>query len=75
MWKSKRRLQMENLVLKVRVQTLENIICPTNQHDWVKIGFDLEGGTGRGDETTVYHYQCSRCNKLTSTYLPIMKGE
>lgn len=71
MRKSKQRLKMDNIVLKVRVQTLENIICPANQHDWVKIGFDLEGGTGHADETTIYHYQCRRCNKTLSTYTPL----
>lgn len=68
MRKSKRRLEMDNFVLKIRVQFLENIICPTNQHDWVKVDFDLEGGTGRGDETVIYTYQCRRCNKITKTY-------
>ena len=67
MRKSRRKLEMENLVLRIRVQTLENIICPANQHDWVKIGYDLEGGTGRGDETVIYHYQCRKCNKFVNS--------
>ena len=71
MRKSRRRLEMDNIVLKIRVQTLENIICPTNQHDWVETGFDLEGGTGHGDETTIYHYQCSRCGKILSISTPL----
>ena len=71
MRKSKRRLEMDNIVLKVRVQTLENIICPANQHDWIKTSFSLEGGTGHGDETTVYHYQCKRCLKTITTTTPI----
>jgi hypothetical protein len=68
MWKSRRKLLIENIALRVRVGHLENLICPTNQHDFVKIGFDLEGGTGRGDETVIYHYQCRKCDKTTSTY-------
>jgi hypothetical protein len=68
MRKSRRKLEMENLVLRLRVGTLENIICPANQHDWVKIDYDLEGGTGHGDETIIYHYKCRKCNKTISTY-------
>lgn len=67
MKKSKRKLIMENLVLKIRVQSLENMLCPVNQHDWVKVDYSLEGGTGHGDETIIYHYQCRRCNKILDT--------
>ena len=62
---------MENVVLKCRIHFLENVICPANQHDWVSSGFDLEGGTGHADETTIYHYQCRRCNKIMSTSIPL----
>lgn len=68
MRKSKRKLIMENLVLKVRVQSLENMLCPANQHDWMKVDYYLEGGTGHGDETIIYRYQCRRCNKFLETY-------
>lgn len=68
MWKSKRKLLIENLTLKERVKYLENIICPCQQHEYVKVGFALVGGTGHGDETTIYHYQCRKCGKTVSTY-------
>jgi transposase-like protein len=71
MRKSRRKLEMDNIVLRIRVQTLENIICPCDQHDWVKVAVDLEGGTGHGDETTIYHYQCKRCLKTITTTTPI----
>ena len=67
MRKSKRKLIMENLVLKIRVQTLEDKLCPTSQHDWVTVDYSLEGGTGHGDETLMYHYQCRRCGKILDT--------
>lgn len=72
--KTRRRLEMDNLVLRCRVQFLEGIICPANQHDWVKVDYDVEGGTGHADETLIYYYQCRRCNKVTSTY-KLLEGE
>jgi hypothetical protein len=75
MRKSKRQLIMDNLVLKIRVQSLEEILCPAQQHDWINFDFDLEGGTGHGDETVIYHYQCRRCRKITSTYKLLARSE
>ena len=68
MRKSRRKLAMENFVLRIRVQSLENMLCPANQHDWVMVDYGLEGGTGHGDETIIYHYQCRRCNKILDPY-------
>lgn len=67
MRKSRRKLEMDNIVLRIRVQTLENKLCPTNQHDWAMVDYSLEGGTGCGDETLMYHYQCRRCDKILDT--------
>lgn len=47
----------------VRIRELEEILCPCEQHDFIKTGFHFEGGTGRGDSDTVNHYMCKRCKK------------
>lgn len=45
-----------------RIAQLEEILCP-NGHYFVKVDSHLEGGSGRGDEITIYHYVCKRCKK------------
>lgn len=63
MFKKKKNLSFENIVLKSRVAELENLICPCGQHDLVQVDYELVDGTGRGDETIMYYYQCRKCNK------------
>lgn len=53
---------------ETRIKELEERLCPCQSHDWRRTDFEFTGGTGRGDETTLYHYQCSRCGKKTVTY-------
>ena len=55
----KRKLEL--LAHTARSNELEEILCPCDQHDWISNGYHFSGGTGRGDETTIYHYICSRC--------------
>lgn len=54
--------------LEHRIGELEERFCPCQSHDWKSVDYDFTGGTGRGDETTVYTYQCSRCGKVKRTY-------
>lgn len=53
---------------ETRIKELEERLCPCQSHDWHRTDFEFTGGTGRGDETTVYTYQCSRCWKVKRTY-------
>lgn len=55
----KRKLEL--LAHTARIKELEEILCPCEQHDWISNGYHFSGGTGRGDETTIYHYICKRC--------------
>jgi len=63
MRKSRRRLAMDNIVLKARIDYLERLLCPCQQHDFIQVDYDLIGGSGRGDETVIYYYECRRCGK------------
>lgn len=60
---TRRKLKAEIVKLTYRVAELEEKLCPCEQHDWVKVGYRLVGGTGRGDELPVYSYKCKRCGK------------
>lgn len=41
-----------------RIKELEEIICPCEQHDFIKTDYNFYGGSGMGDELTVYTYIC-----------------
>jgi hypothetical protein len=68
MRKSKRQLEIDNLLLKARIDFLEGLLCPCQQHDFVKVDYALIGGSGRGDETVIYRYECGRCGKRVKSY-------
>ena len=59
--------------LTYRVEELEERLCPCEQHDWKKIDYEFIGGTGRGDEQTIYSYKCRRCGKHTETWKPYLE--
>ena len=65
---SEERHRFRERELENRIAELEERLCPCQSHDWKKVDFDFTGGTGRGDETTLYTYQCSRCGKVRRTY-------
>jgi len=46
-----------------RIHELEEILCPCEQHDWVKVGQKMVGGTGHGDEQCIERYVCRKCKK------------
>ena len=75
MRKSRRRLAMDNIVLKARIAYLEEILCPCQQHDFIKVDYDLIGGSGRADETVLYHYQCRKCGKRVDSVKILERGE
>lgn len=68
MWINKAKYEVEKLKAKQRIEYLENLICPNESHNYEKIDSHLEGGTGHGDELTIYHYRCNKCGKLRNTY-------
>lgn len=65
---SEERHRFQVQELEHRIAELEERLCPCQSHDWKRVDFDFTGGTGRGDETTLYTYQCSRCGKVRRTY-------
>lgn len=75
MFVSKRKLKEENTWLKYRVAELEERICPCKGHVWKHVGTDLVGGTGRGDELSVYDYKCRRCGKVMRSIQPFLDRE
>ena len=54
-----------------RVQELESKLCPFNKHQWISTGWKMHGGTGHGDETFDYQYECKRCGKKLASFVPI----
>ena len=75
MFGKKKKMQAEIVRLTYRVAELEERLCPCEQHDWKKLGFDLVGGTGRGDEETIYCYKCKRCGKQMRTWQPFLEKD
>ena len=55
-----------------RIRELEEILCPAESHRWKQAGFYFVGGTGMGDETTMYRYVCRKCKKRMETIQPLM---
>ena len=71
----KRKLKAEIVRLTYRVAELEERLCPCEQHDWKKLGFEFVGGTGKGDEETIYNYRCKRCGKQIRTWRAFMERD
>ena len=61
-WMTKRRLKAEIVRLTYRVAELEERLCPTEQHDWVRVDcrFDYSGGA---EPLSIYRYKCRVCGK------------
>ena len=72
---TRRKLKAEIVRLTYRVAELEERICPCEQHDWLTIDFRFVGGTGRGDETTLYKHKCKRCGKEKESIYPTRRAE
>lgn len=71
-FKTKRRLKAEIVQLNYRIAELEERLCPCEQHDLRYINFHFIGGTGNGDEITVYAYKCRRCGKKVTSIHPLL---
>lgn len=56
----KRRNERE-LLLKMRIKELENIICPAELHDWQRVSENHIVVDGYGTEIYVRRYVCKRC--------------
>ena len=69
----KRKLEL--LAHTARIKELEEILCPCEQHDWISNRYHFSGGTGRGDETTIYHYICKRCKKRMQSIQPYLVSD
>ncbi len=68
-----RRMRKSEIIqnLTRRVQELESKLCPFNKHQWISTGWKMHGGTGHGDETFDYQYECKRCGKKLNSLTPI----
>lgn len=64
----KRKLRAEIVRLQYRVKELEERLCPSQSHSWKRVDYEFVGGTGRGDEITVYTYVCEKCGKVVKTW-------
>lgn len=61
-WMTKRKLKDEIVRLQYRVAELEERLCPTEQHDWVRVNSRLEY-IGGAEPMSIYRYKCRRCGK------------
>ncbi len=58
------KYEVEKLIAKQRIETLENIICP-NGHDYKKVGIKTVAyDTLFGNDLQEDVYVCSRCRKI-----------
>ena len=71
----KKKLKAEIVRLTYRVAELEERLCPCDDHRWKKIDYEFVGGTGVGDEETIYTYKCKRCGKQMKTWKPYMEKD
>ena len=54
----------------VRIEFLENQLCPNGVHDFKEIDSYLTGGTGNGDEQRITICKCTKCGKIRAvTYV------
>lgn len=72
---TKRKLKDTVVRLTNRVGELEERLCPCESHQWLKIDYSFVGGTGVGDETTIYRYKCRRCGKVVNTWKMLREAD
>ena len=61
-FKTRRFLKEEVLRLEYRVKDLEERLCPTEQHDWLCVGY-RRVHIGCGETESISRYKCRRCGK------------
>lgn len=56
------RKQLKNKIIlqEFRIKELEEKLCPCEQHDWLKIGYN--------PCNNFYTYKCKRCCKMVTTW-------
>lgn len=59
---SRKAMKTQITDLEYRVKTLENILCPCGQHDWVK-STETYGTDGNFERYTIETYMCRKCFK------------
>lgn len=67
-FQTKRSLRNEVTRLSYRVKELEERLCPCESHTWKEVDYYFTGGTGMGDEETIYIYKCNVCGKVRETW-------
>lgn len=67
MFQTKRKLREKNAELMRRVEQLEEMICPMNEHDWVEIDHNLVTFTNGFDWEVEHKYKCRRCGKIRTS--------
>ena len=60
----KSKYLVEKLIAEQRISYLENIICPTQSHNYKDVGFNIIDGNG----TTIHTYQCEKCGKIKKDF-------
>lgn len=67
---TRRKLKAKIVEMTYRIEELEERLCPCQSHQWKYIEFDLNGGSGLGDEIVIYQYQCKQCGKRIRSIYP-----
>ena len=66
-----RDLQQENFEMELRIEDMEDTICPRESHDWVRVRTWSCCPTGTVESyTQMYQYRCSKCYKRIDSMLP-----
>jgi hypothetical protein len=61
-FRTRRFLKEEVLRLEYRVKDLEERLCPTEQHDWLTVGY-RHVHVGCGETQSITRYKCRKCGK------------
>ena len=69
MFQTKRQLREKIAELGRRVEHLEEILCPLNEHDWKQIDSRMVSLTNGYDFDTECTYKCRRCGKVKISIL------
>ena len=60
--KTRQMLKDEIVRLQYRVAELEERLCPTEQHDWLTVGYRTIY-VGCGEAQSINRYKCRKCGK------------
>lgn len=68
------KLKVEIVRLSCRVAELEERLCPCEQHDWKRTGFDYSYDRTGCCAATMYNYKCARCGKKMRSFQPYLEN-